>query len=146
MFLWLNCFYTSFILPHIDSSGILCIVKKKRRSIESFLMRLSISKSLIAKLQHPTLRAFTPNMPTSYCLPQACQRCWCTTHSLADCSKMLALAFSPWRGGKKKRVNPGLYLTSLSKPLFIKEDWTSCSGAPETKKWKDFFCLTSHLM
>lgn len=34
------------------------------------------------------------NMPTS------CQRCWCTAHSLADCSKVLALASSVWRGKK----------------------------------------------
>lgn len=31
----------------------------------------------------------------------------------------------------KEEVNPGLCLTSLSKPLFINEDWMSCTGAPE---------------
>lgn len=72
-------------------------------------------------------------------------RCWCTTHSLADCSKVLALAFSLWQGeNQKKKESIVRSLTSVSKPLFIKEDWTSCSRGPEGEKVKSFLLFGFH--
>ena len=59
---------------------------------------------------------------------------------------MLALAFFlvTRREPKKKKESIVRSLTSLSKPLFIKEDWTSCSRAPEREKVKSYLLFGFH--
>lgn len=86
-----------------------------------------------------------PNVPTSYRLPQARLKMLMHNTLFGRLLQGASLSiFLVTRREPKKKESIVRSLTSVSKPLFIKEDWTSCSRGPEGEKVKSFLLFGFH--